>query len=345
MENLLLFLPFLIPAVVAQFGERQGWARYVTYGLLVALNLTLLGAVALFLTNQLAKVFWPELMNSESMEVHWLALAVTCLLTSMAAFVPLILPVRRWLARWMPIDPNSTVHTTALTFAVYQIGLSLGQLILIGDLENLTEAELALTLWDVLLSGVPFALFALVGVGLFVRRDGQSTLERLGLRRPTWRQLLAATGLIILFLAFDMGVSLLWEELDPAGYDLLERVSENLFGNLTTVGGAIALGLSAGPSPGDDPIRCRPHSVWADAGHPADLCDRSRPGCAAYPERNHNLHPDPRWVQHGGDITRAVAILVSGTRFHGGSSPASTDLWRSAAEMPGVGGRPDPCVP
>jgi membrane protease YdiL (CAAX protease family) len=248
MENLLLFLPFLIPAVVAQFGERQGWARYVTYGLLVALNLTLLGAVALFLTNQLAKVFWPELMNSESMEVHWLALAVTCLLTSMAAFVPLILPVRRWLARWMPIDPNSTVHTTALTFAVYQIGLSLGQLILIGDLENLTEAELALTLWDVLLSGVPFALFALVGVGLFVRRDGQSTLERLGLRRPTWRQLLAATGLIILFLAFDMGVSLLWEELDPAGYDLLERVSENLFGNLTTVGGAIALGLSAGIS-------------------------------------------------------------------------------------------------
>jgi membrane protease YdiL (CAAX protease family) len=43
-------------------------------------------------------------------------------------------------------------------------------------------------------------------------------------------------------------VNLAWEELDPAGYYLLDRVTQNLFGNLMTVGGALVLGLSAGIS-------------------------------------------------------------------------------------------------
>ncbi len=246
MENLLVYLPFLVPAVVAQFGERRRWARYATYGLLITINLVLLGLVALFLLNQVVTMFRPDLLEPQSLEVNWWGAAGACLLTSIAAFVPLILSVRRWLARWLPIDPDSTVHATALTFAVYQIGLSLVQMILIGDLENLTSADLALTIWDVLLSGVPVMLFALVGVGLFVRRDGRSTVERLGLLRPTWKQLVAAAGIIILLLALDLGVNLFWQEVDPAGYDLLDRVTENIFGDLVTVGGAIALGLSAG---------------------------------------------------------------------------------------------------
>jgi membrane protease YdiL (CAAX protease family) len=140
------------------------------------------------------------------------------------------------------------VHTTALAFAVYQLGLSLGQLALVGDLEAFADTELALTIWDVLLSGVPLVLFALLGVGLLMRRDGRATLERLKLRRPSWRQLIAAVGVTVLFLAIDLGMGLAWQELDPGGYDLLERITENVFGGLATVGGALALGLSAGVS-------------------------------------------------------------------------------------------------
>ena len=62
------------------------------------------------------------------------------------------------------------VHMTALAFAVYQIGLNLAQMALIGDLESLADAELALTIWDVLLSGLPLLLFAMIGVGLFTRQ-------------------------------------------------------------------------------------------------------------------------------------------------------------------------------
>jgi membrane protease YdiL (CAAX protease family) len=266
MENLLLFLPLLAVVIVANFGERHrrspyvifrdtranvlaGKAlRYSSYGLLIAINVGLLGFAGLALLNQLVTMLMPEQVEPAALAADWWGVAIASLSTSFMAFLPLVPAVRRWLSRWLPLDPDSIVHTTALVLAVYQIGLSLGQMALIGDLENLLEAGLALTTWDLLLSAVPLLLFALGGVGLFIRRGGRSTLERLGLFRPTWKHWLAAAGVTILLLAFDFGTRLLWYEVDPAGHDLVAQVTENLFGNLASVGGAMALGLSAGIS-------------------------------------------------------------------------------------------------
>jgi membrane protease YdiL (CAAX protease family) len=268
MENLLIFLPFLVPVIVANYSERQRLAphaagdertgrsldlvlRYAPYALLILINLGLLGFAGIALLNQLATMLMPEQMEQTGPQVfsgNWWAVALISLLTALLAFLPLIPMVRRWLVRILPIDPDSLVHMTALCFAIYQIGISLGQMALIGSLENLTNAELSLTIADVLFSGLPLILFALVGVGLLIRRDGSLSWRRLGLKWPTWKQLLIAVGITASLLAFDYGVTLLWERLDPAGYDLLDRVTENIFGNLMTVGGALALGLSAGIS-------------------------------------------------------------------------------------------------
>jgi membrane protease YdiL (CAAX protease family) len=248
MINLLIYLPFLAPVVVAQFEKREQWPRVVTYGLLAALNMGILGIAAFALVNAWVAAYAPDLVPVESQTANWPGVAVATFLTALVAFLPLLPAVRRSVSRLLPIDPDSAVHTTALTFAVYQIGLSLAQMALIGNLETLTQSGLSLTIWDIVLTGVPLTLFALTGVGLFIRRDGRGTLERLGLRRPTGRQLLVAVGVTLLFLAFDYGLNLLWEQIDPAGYDLLDRVTQNLFGGLITVGGALALGLSAGIS-------------------------------------------------------------------------------------------------
>lgn len=248
MLTLLIYLPFLAPVVVAQFEEREAWPRLLTHGLLIAINLGLLGLAGFALLNELAKSFAPELLPAEGLAVNWLGVAIATSVTAVVAFVPLLPAVRRGVGRLLPIDPDSAVHTTALTFTVYQIGLNLAQMTLIGDLENLTEVGLGLTIWDLMLTGVPLTLFALVGVGLLIRRDGRETLERLGLRWPTWRQLLLAAGLTVLFLAFGSVMDLVWQEIDPAGYDLVDRVTRNLFGGLSTVAGALALGLSAGIS-------------------------------------------------------------------------------------------------
>jgi membrane protease YdiL (CAAX protease family) len=248
MQSLLFYVPFLVPVIVAQYAKRQQWAQYTTYGLLILVNLGLLGIAGLALLNELAKAFMPSLVQPQALTTNWLGVAAATLVTSILAFLPLIPLVRRWVARLLPIDPDSMVHMTALTFAIYQIGLSLAQLALIGNLENLAEGSLALTIWDVVLTGVPLTLFALLGVGLLIRRDWRETAKRLGLRRPTWKQLAAGVGVAALFLALDLMVNLLWQQIDPTSYDQLDRVTRNLFGGLSTVSGAFVLGLSAGIS-------------------------------------------------------------------------------------------------
>lgn len=248
MEALLLFLPFLVPVVVAQFAEKQRWAQAATYALLIITNVALLGLAALASLLALATFFAPEVLAEVAWEVNWVAVAAACLLTGLLAFVPLLPAVRRWLASWLSIDPESMVHTTALVYAVYWVGLSLGQMALIGDLENLAQVELTLTVWDVLLNGIPLLLFAVIGVGWIIRRGGRATLERLGILRPTLRQVLAAVIVTALLLGVDMAVNLAWQELDPSGFDVWERVAEHLYGNLATVTGALVLGLSAGIS-------------------------------------------------------------------------------------------------
>ncbi|MCL7454634.1 MAG: CPBP family intramembrane metalloprotease [Anaerolineae bacterium] len=265
MQELLIFLPFLIPVIVANFSERHrrrpyevarpernpaldSALRYAPYGFLVAINFGLLAIAGFSVLNQLAVQFAPESVQQDASEVQWLWVALAMFVTSLAGFLPLFRSVRNWVSRWLKIDPDSLVHMTALAFVVYQIGLSLAQMALIGGLENLAQAELELTVRDVILSEVPLLLFALFGVGLFIRRNGEGVADRLGLDRPTWKQLLAALGIAALLLGLDYVISLAWQNVDPLGYDVLERVTESLFGGLATVGGALALGLAAGIS-------------------------------------------------------------------------------------------------
>jgi membrane protease YdiL (CAAX protease family) len=222
---------------------------YLPHASLAAISLALLGVSGLAVLNALAATLMPEQMALQSsLNPNWLLLAAAAFFTALVGLLPLFQGVRRWLARWLPFDPASRVHMTALAYAIYQMGLSLGQMGLIGSLENLAEAEVALTVWDVLFSGLPLLLFALVGVGLWIRRNGRQVLERLGLRAVTWRQLLAAVGIVLLLLGLDLAVNQIWQEVDPFGYEVMERVMNILFGGLTTLIGALVLGLSAGIS-------------------------------------------------------------------------------------------------
>lgn len=246
--SFLLFLPFVALVVVANLGERQRWARFVTYGSLIATNVALLGIVAVALLIGLLQAVSPQTAAQDTLVGKRWAVSAICLLASAVASLLLVPAVRRFLARWLPIDPGSMVHMTALAFAVYWIGLSATELLLIGDLQALTQADMSLSILDVLLTGLPLLLFAFVGVGLFTRRSGRDVLDRLGLCRPTGKQLLAAAGCTVLLLVFDFGVNWAWQALDPSGFDQLQQVTGKLYGGLMSVAGALVLGLSAGIS-------------------------------------------------------------------------------------------------
>lgn len=265
--EILIYLPFLVPVLVANYADRhrrqpyQGSdpqlnrlldraLEYLPHASLVAINLLILGVSGLAVLNELATRLVPEATAQQqgALATNWLLLALAAFVTALLGFLPLFRRVRAWVARWLKIDPDSRVHMTALAYAIYQIGLSLGQMALIGSPENLAEVGLSLTIWDVLLSGLPLLAFALVGVGLWIRRNGRQVLERLGLTGITWRQLLAAAGILVLLLGLDFVVNQLWQEVDPFGYDVMEEVMNTLFGGLTTIVGAVVLGLSAGIS-------------------------------------------------------------------------------------------------
>lgn len=266
MEQVLVYLPFLILIVVANVAERHRVApyhlpdpqldelmntaiRYAPEALLIIVNVSLMGlGIIAAIAGQVGILTTDPTTASALLDINWVGAAGTMFLTGSLGFLPLLRPVRVWLARWIDIDPDSDVHMTALAFAAYQVGLSVSQLALIGDLETLAATGLILDEWDVLLSGIPLFIFALFGVGLWVRRAGRATTERLGLVRPTRRQLLAVPLLIALFLIVDYAVTETWSTIDPASYALLEDFTETLYGNLATITGALVLGLSAGIS-------------------------------------------------------------------------------------------------
>lgn len=235
-----LYLPFLALAVLANFGEENKVLRFLTYALLMLLDLALLGGALLAMIAPL--VMAGPLLPP----VNYDGLAVTLGLTAVLGALPLIPVVRQGLARWLEIEPTSCVHTTALTFAVYFVGLTLAQVALIGDLSKLASVEARQTVLDVLAITLPLALIALAGVGFLMRRDLRTTLERLGLSWMTARQWGLVILVILLFLAFDYTMLWVWQQLWPASHTLVGDITINLFGDLVGPVAALAVGLSAG---------------------------------------------------------------------------------------------------
>ena len=235
-----LYLPFLGLAVLANLGEENKGLRFLTYALLGLLDLALLGGGLLAMIAPLLTAGHPL------PPANYGGLAVTLGLTAVLGALPLVPAVRRGLARWLKIEPTSCVHTTALAFAVYFVGLTLAQVALIGDLSKLTAVEARLSVLDMLTTTLPLALMALAGVGFLMHRDLRATLERLGLGWMTTRQWGLAILVILLFLAFDYTVLWLWQQLWPDSHTLVGDITTNLFSDLATPLAALTVGLSAG---------------------------------------------------------------------------------------------------
>ncbi len=244
--TLLQYLPFLGITVLANFGQHNRAIRWTTYGLLLFWNamVALLG-LYIGLLGTFRSQLSPQMIDSLG-DTNLPGLAAICFLTAALGCLPLLPSVRRALARLLPIDPASTVHATALVFAVYLVGSSVAQMTLIGGLARLSAAEAWLTWPDVVGLGTGFGLLALTGVGAAIRRNCRQTMARLGLHRLTGRQMWVVAGLIVTLLAFDYAISWVWRLTLPANYNLITTVTDRLFEHLYTPLGALLIALSAG---------------------------------------------------------------------------------------------------
>jgi len=241
-------VPYLVPlgiVVAANLGvTRRGW-RSLTYLSLALLSL-LAWSAGLFLVvgSWLLRAGQQAEIREDvaSMAPYGIAIVVTGLLS----FLCLLPAVRRLLARALPIDPDSPVHATALVLSLYLAATSLSLFLIPTDtmLDSFQSTSLGS---GALVSGqVVMLLFALAGVGLGTRRNVRQTLQRLGVRWPTLRQLLLAGGLILGFLVLDYTVAVLWQRLWPGQYQRVMEGNERLFSPFASFAGAIVLGLSAG---------------------------------------------------------------------------------------------------
>ncbi len=118
-------------------------------------------------------------------------------------------PVRNWIAyrllrsdgKVVRYNPASPVHTTAIVLAILLVVGTVGNFVLIGGIEGLAQdyAQSVQLVETLLVNFLLYALFSLLGVGLFLRRSPMQTLKRLGIY-PVWLShigLGAVAGLVL----------------------------------------------------------------------------------------------------------------------------------------------------
>jgi membrane protease YdiL (CAAX protease family) len=241
--TLFIFVLLAIVLALANLERQHPAFRWLTLLALSGLNLMMLFFGLVSLAFSVAPM--PGLPEESAAAFGSLLRAVG--LTGLLAFVPMIPAVRRLLARWLPVDPNSVVTTAALVYAVYLVGTGLGQQPLLSDpavLQSLDGASIGIAaLWA---QSIGMMLIAVSGVGIFTRRNLRETADRLGLRVPTWRQagfgVLVTAGLLALQIAFSQ----VWQAIDPDGLQQLEEAGTLLLGDLTgSLLGAFTIGMAA----------------------------------------------------------------------------------------------------
>ena len=235
----------LIPILIANLIDSGGKKSTTTlFELIIAgLNIPLLlaGLALLFIPPQVTTL----IVESGFPLINFSSGGWVLIFMSVWAILACIRPLRVLLARLIPINPASPVHTVALVLAGYLIGntlFALSQEVLLG----LAETELTVTIVDIIVQQLAFVLVAFIGVGLLTRRNLQQISQRLGLVRPTIEQLLWGVAVIVLLIGIQWAVGVIWVLVDPEQAAALGEINDLLLGNVDTLGEWFILAVASG---------------------------------------------------------------------------------------------------
>ncbi len=190
----------------------------------------------------------PALQTFDPTSINFNLIGLGLWIPALFGLIVLLPPVRRAIAKLLPIDPESVVHAVALSFATLilpNLFVTLG----VG-LENLTESlaettdatDLILTTW-----GQNFGLFVLglIGVGWLTRRPLGKVFARLKLQMVSPMEILIGVGSgigLLIVLAALLAISDALGLGDPA----VDALSEELYGPFfKSIVGILTVGVAA----------------------------------------------------------------------------------------------------
>ncbi|UYU17911.1 MULTISPECIES: CPBP family intramembrane glutamic endopeptidase [Methanoculleus] len=255
---------FVILAMLVYLATRHPAFRWIAvlWLLIMVAGLAALavgfGAIAILPAEMLeTEEIDPETVDL-AMAVEVVLLLLGALVAGFASLVGLSRRFRGWLAGYLPFDPDSLLHTVALVVILAMILIPPVPLLVAGVPPFLSETFLDLLLesGDLLANTVTlnaYTLFwTLIGsffiAGACVRRTPRETLERLGLVRPTGKEIAFAVGaglvLVAAFHFIDMALAMLVGWL---GLPVTDMEAVNLlFAGTLTLPGVIMASVAAG---------------------------------------------------------------------------------------------------
>jgi uncharacterized protein len=268
------YLPFVPLCLLAYAGQRSAPARTFTavYWLIIVCGTSL---VVFLLTVQslVGGGTMQALWRGDSLLVNSLRSAAGSLflipltlygigfgvLIGLLGFLP---AVRRRAALILPIDPDSFVHATALATVLGLTAIAFVPLLVLGDpplllltpmLGEMKQKQAEMQADAEELRGTVYGFLwlvpcTIVGVGYPLRRTFRGALQRLGLVRPTNRQLILAVLLIPALLGAINGIDTLIDRV--WGYFNWPRTNEKEFNELMRFAlnpaGPVIIGVTAG---------------------------------------------------------------------------------------------------
>lgn len=245
MSIFLASLPFLAVILIANLIATRGGVKAR-----LVFNLSLFALNCLIIVAGLGILFIPEQMpmsaGSVASQIDPKLVGVSLIAAGIWGALACLKPFRQGTARLIrALDPESPVHTLALVSAGYLMGNAAFSLAP-GALDALAEAGLEVTLLDVLSQQFAFVAIALLGAGFLTRRSGDALRERLGLTRPTARQLLSGLAWMIFFVFLQGCITFTWALFDSAQVEQMSGINNVLLGSFDTVWKWLLLATAAG---------------------------------------------------------------------------------------------------
>ncbi len=230
---------------MASLGERvRGW-RIAAYGSMGLLGLGTLLLALVYLLVALAQRLapgGPSMQLPAGMDPLRVSLGLAA--GAVVSLLVLLPPLRRAVARVIPIRPESAVNAVALGLLALLWGQSIG-LSGMGP-EGFLELNGPLPVGQVLIEEVPLVLMGLFGAGFLFRRSAPETWQRLGLSGLTWRQVALIVAGVAGLIGLQVAISTIGGRLSPQAFGELDQATVALYAGINTPLLAVAVALVSG---------------------------------------------------------------------------------------------------